>query len=306
MVGRRLRVAPCGARPHDPPPMSVTTDRKPRWAKRRLELGRATAVHRILHTAGVHTVCEEARCPNLGECWGRKTATFMILGDTCTRACAFCAVATGAPAAPNPEEPARVAAAAVRLGLRHVVVTSVDRDDLDDGGAGHFALVVERLHGQDQTVEVLTPDFQGDGEAIDRVAAAGPEIFGHNVETVERLYPSMRPQADYDQSLAVLARVKARFPRLLTKSGLMVGVGETEAEVVAALHDLRTSGCDIVTLGQYLAPSARHHPVEAYITPEQFDAYRAAAEAMGFLSVAAAPFVRSSYNADRVWERLRE
>ncbi len=284
--------------------MSVTTDRKPRWAKRRLELGRTAAVHRILHSTGVHTVCEEARCPNLGECWGRKTATFMVLGDTCTRGCAFCAVATGTPAPPDPEEPARVAAAAARLGLRHVVVTSVDRDDLDDGGAGHFVLVVERLHGQGQTVELLTPDFQGDGGAIDRVAAAGPEIFGHNVETVERLYPSMRPQADYDQSLAVLARVKQRFPRLLTKSGLMLGVGERPEEVVEVLRDLRAAGCDIVTLGQYLAPSSHHHPVEAYITPDQFDAYRAAAEEMGFLSVAAAPFVRSSYNADRVWERL--
>lgn len=270
-----------------------------------MELGQTAEVHRLMRATGVVTVCEEARCPNLGECWGRKTATFMILGETCSRACAFCAVATGRGAPVDPEEPARVAAAAARLSLRHVVVTSVDRDDLDDGGAGHFALVVERLHAQDQTVEVLTPDFQGDGEAIDCVAAAEPEIFGHNVETVERLYPSMRPQADYDQSLALLARVKQRFPRLLTKSGLMVGVGEEEAEVVAVLRDLRAAGCDIVTIGQYLAPSAHHHPVEAYITPEQFDAYRAAAEAMGFLSVAAAPFVRSSYNADRVWERLR-
>ena len=284
--------------------MSVTTDRKPRWAKRRLELGRTAEVHRVLHAAGVHTVCAEARCPNLGECWGRKTATFMILGDSCTRSCAFCAVATGRGQAVDPEEPARVAAAAARLGLRHVVVTSVDRDDLDDGGASHFAQVVERLHGQGQTVEVLTPDFQGEGAQIDRVAAAAPEIFGHNVETVERLYPSMRPQADYDQSLTVLARVKQRFPRLLTKSGLMVGVGEEEAEVVAVLRDLRAAGCDIVTIGQYLAPTSHHHPVEAYVTPEQFDAYRAEAEAMGFLSVAAAPFVRSSYNADRVWERL--
>jgi len=286
--------------------MSVTTDRKPRWAKRRLELGRTAAVHRILHAAGVHTVCEEARCPNLGECWGRKTATFMILGNTCTRACAFCAVATGRGAPVDPGEVERVASAAARLGLRHVVVTSVDRDDLPDGGAGHFATVVERFHGQGQTVEVLTPDFQGDGAAIDRVAAAGPEIFGHNVETVERLYPSMRPQADYDQSLAVLARVKGRFPRLLTKSGLMVGVGEEEEEVVAALRDLRESGCDIVTIGQYLAPTAHHHPVEAYVTPEQFDAYRVEGEAMGFLAVSSAPFVRSSYNADRVWERLKQ
>ncbi len=286
--------------------MAVTTDRKPRWAKRRLELGRTAAVHRLIHAAGLHTVCEEARCPNLGECWGRKTATFMILGETCTRACAFCAVATGVPAAPDPEEAGRVAAAAARLGLRHVVVTSVDRDDLDDGGASHFVAVVQALHAQGQTVEVLTPDFGGDGEAIDRVAAAAPEIFGHNVETVERLYSTMRPQADYDQSLAVLARVKRRFPCLLTKSGLMVGVGESESEVVEVLRDLREVGCDIVTIGQYLAPSSRHHPVAEYVHPAQFDRYRVAAEAMGFLSVAAAPFVRSSYNADRVWERLQQ
>jgi len=285
--------------------MAVTTDRKPRWAKRRLELGRAAGVHRLLRASGLVTVCEEARCPNLGECWGRRTATFMILGDTCTRACAFCAVATGVPAAPDPEEPERVAEAAVRLGLRHVVVTSVDRDDLPDGGAAHFALVVRRLHGHGKTVEVLTPDFAGAGAAIDRVAAVGPEIFGHNVETVERLHGAMRPQADYERSLALLARVKRRFPRVLTKSGLMVGVGERPEEVIDLLHDLREAGCDLVTIGQYLAPSARHHPVVEYVHPDQFERYREAAEGMGFLAVAAAPFVRSSYNADRVWERLQ-
>jgi len=284
--------------------MAVTTDRKPRWAKRRLELGRVAPVHRLLHGAGVHTVCEAARCPNLGECWGRKTATFMILGDTCTRACGFCAVATGQATPVDPGEVERVAAAAAALGLRHVVVTSVDRDDLSDGGAGHFAALIERLHGQGQTVEVLTPDFQGDGSAIDRVAAAAPEIFGHNVETVERLYPTMRPQADYAQSLAVLARVKQRFPRCLTKSGLMGGVGEEAEEVVEVLRDLRASGCDIVTIGQYLAPTGHHHPVERYVTPEEFDAYRALAEQMAFLAVAVGPFVRSSYNADEVWARL--
>ncbi|RMF88474.1 MAG: lipoyl synthase, partial [Nitrospirae bacterium] len=278
--------------------------RKPVWAKRRLELRGTAAVRRAVHAAGLHTVCEEARCPNLGECWGRRTATFMLLGEVCTRACGFCGVATGRPAPPDPGEPARVAEAAARLGLRHVVVTSVNRDDLADGGAGHFAEVTRRLHAQGQTVELLVPDFEGSGAAVDRVAGAGPEILGHNLETVERLYPAMRPQADYDRSLALLARVKRRFPEILTKSGLMVGAGERPEEVEAALGHLRDAGCDIVTVGQYLAPSRRHHPVAAYVTPALFDRYRAFAEGLGFLAVAAGPFVRSSYNADRVWHRL--
>jgi lipoic acid synthetase len=285
--------------------LSLTLNRKPEWLKKRLDPRAMAPVRALMRGQALHTVCEEAHCPNIGECWGRRTATFMILGDRCTRACAFCAVRTGRPTGLDTEEPGRVAEAAAALGLRHVVVTSVNRDDLDDGGAAIFAAVVAALHGQGQSVEVLTPDFQGNLAAIDRVADAGPEIYGHNVETVPRLYHAMRPQAAYRRSLALLARVKAVRPGLLTKSGLMVGVGETPDEVVAVLRDLRAVGCDVVTLGQYLAPGAAYHPVVEYVTPQRFEGYREAGEAMGFLAVASAPFVRSSYNADAVWERLR-
>jgi lipoic acid synthetase len=285
--------------------LSLTLNRKPEWLKKRLDPRAMAPVRALMRGQALHTVCEEAHCPNIGECWGRRTATFMILGDRCTRACAFCAVRTGRPTGLDTEEPGRVAEAAAALGLRHVVVTSVNRDDLDDGGAAIFAAVVAALHGQGQSVEVLTPDFQGSLAAIDRVADAGPELYGHNVETVPRLYHAMRPQAAYRRSLALLARVKAVRPGLLTKSGLMVGVGETPDEVVAVLRDLRAVGCDVVTLGQYLAPGAAYHPVVEYVTPQRFEGYREAGEAMGFLAVASAPFVRSSYNADAVWERLR-
>jgi lipoic acid synthetase len=285
--------------------LSLTLNRKPEWLKKRLDPRAMAPVRALMRGQALHTVCEEAHCPNIGECWGRRTATFMILGDRCTRACAFCAVRTGRPTGLDTEEPGRVAEAAAALGLRHVVVTSVNRDDLDDGGAAIFAAVVAALHAQGQSVEVLTPDFQGNLAAIDRVADAGPEIYGHNVETVPRLYHAMRPQAEYRRSLALLAWVKAVRPELLTKSGLMVGVGETPDEVVAVLRDLRAVGCDVVTLGQYLAPGAAYHPVVEYVTPQRFEGYREAGEAMGFLAVASAPFVRSSYNADAVWERLR-
>ena len=285
---------------------SLTLSRKPAWLKKRLDPRAMAPVRALMRGQALHTVCEEAHCPNIGECWGRKTATFMILGDRCTRACTFCAVHTGRPHGLDTEEPGRVAAAAAALGLRHVVVTSVNRDDLADGGAAIFAAVVEALHGQGQSVEVLIPDFEGNVAAVDRVAAAGPEIFGHNMETVPRLYHEMRPQADYRRSLDVLARAKQVRSAALTKSGLMVGVGEEPDEVVAVLRDLRAAGCDVVTIGQYLAPGAAYHPVVEYVTPARFADYQAAGEAMGFLAVASAPFVRSSYNADVVWERLRQ
>jgi lipoic acid synthetase len=284
---------------------SLTLTRKPEWLKKRLDPQAMAPVRSLMRGQALHTVCEEAHCPNIAECWGRKTATFMILGDRCTRACAFCAVTTGRPHGLDVEEPARVAAAAATLKLRHVVVTSVNRDDLEDGGAGIFVGVIDALHAQRQSVEVLTPDFQGEASAIDQVAGAGPEIFGHNVETVPRLYSAMRPQADYRRSLDLLARVKEVSPEMLTKSGLMVGVGETPDEVVAVMRDLRAAGCDVVTIGQYLAPGATYHPVVEYVTPQRFQEYREAGDAMGFLAVASAPFVRSSYNADVVWERLR-
>lgn len=286
-------------------PPSLALVSKPPWLKKRIDHRAMAPVRRLVRRRGLHTVCEEARCPNIGECWARQTATFMILGDVCTRGCAFCSVKTGTPDGVERGEPVRVATAARELGLAHVVVTSVNRDDLADGGAGIFSAVVEALHGQGQTVEVLTPDFLGVGSAIDRVACARPEIYGHNVETVPRLYGGMRPQADYERSLAVLARVKERYPGILTKSGLMVGVGERPTEVLSTMEDLRSAGCDIFTVGQYLAPGGRYHPVKEYVSPDTFERYRKEGEAMGFLAVASGPFVRSSYNAEAIWERLR-
>jgi len=266
---------------------------------------------RALEQMGVHTVCQSARCPNVGECFGRGTATFMILGEVCTRNCRFCVVDHGKPMPLDAEEPQRVAEAARWLGLRHVVVTSVTRDDLPDGGAAHFAATVaavrERLPGA--TVEVLTPDFRGDRAAVQAVAAARPEVFNHNVETVPRLYPEVRPQADYQRSLRVLqwARVACRAqeasPGLVTKSGLMVGLGETGEEVAAVLSDLRGAGVDAVTIGQYLQPTREHYPVAEYVRPEVFQDYQRAALAMGFSHVLSGPLVRSSYHASE-WHGL--
>jgi lipoic acid synthetase len=287
------------------PVPNLTLSPKPPWLKKRLRAGSLRQVRGVLRQAGLHTVCEAARCPNIAECFGRHTATFLILGDRCTRACTFCSVEGGRPAPVAEGEAERLAAAARRLGLRHVVVTSVTRDDLPDGGAKVFAEVVAALHRQAQTVEVLTPDFLGEAAAIDRVAAAGPEIYGHNVETVPRLYRQVRPQADYRRSLALLRRVKEGGGGVLTKSGLMVGLGEREAEVVRVMADLRDAGCDLLTVGQYLAPGGAYHPVVEYLHPDRFDHYREVAEGLGFLAVASGPFVRSSYNADRVWERLQ-
>ncbi len=273
------------------PPWLIPTGRKrPQLAG----LGRELA------EMGVHTVCQSARCPNLGECFARGSATFMILGDVCTRDCRFCAVAHGEPAPPDEEEPGRVAEAAGGLGLRHVVVTSVTRDDLPDGGAVHFAATVsairERLPGA--TVETLTPDFGGSREALRTVLAAGPDVFNHNVETVPRLYPEVRPQADYERSLRVLAQARAMGGGAPTKSGFMVGLGETEDEVAALLRDLRGAGVEAVTVGQYLQPTRRHLPVAEYVRPGVFQEYERAARAMGFRHVMAGPLVRSSYHAE--------
>jgi len=261
----------------------------------------------VLRGAGLATVCEEARCPNLATCFERGVATFMILGATCTRACAFCAVHTGTPRPPEPDEAERLANAAAAMGLRHVVITSVDRDDLADGGAGAFvaAIAAVRRRLPDATVEVLTPDFRGVPGAADRIAAAGPEVFNHNLETVPRLYDAVRPGADYRRSLDLLARVKALAPAAAVKSGLMVGLGETDAELLAVLADLREAGCDVLTLGQYLRPSARHRPVARYLTPHAFARLKAEAEALGFAHVAAGPRVRSSFNAAAHLKALR-
>jgi lipoic acid synthetase len=261
-------------------------------------------VRGVVDGLGLHTVCESAKCPNRPECWSRKTATFMVLGNNCTRRCFFCSVPKAAPDAVDGDEPRRVAEAARRLGLRHVVVTSVDRDDLPDKGAGHFVAVIRELRrAGDFVVEVLTPDFKGRPEGADEVAGAGPDIFNHNVETVPRLYKAVRPGADYGGSLALLARAKRHG--VLTKSGLMVGLGETTAEVLEVLGDLRAAGCDVATIGQYLRPSDRELPVERYVPPAEFDGLAARGREMGFLGVYAGPFVRSSYNADALYDALR-
>uniref|UniRef100_A0A7V3YK68 Lipoyl synthase n=1 Tax=Candidatus Caldatribacterium californiense TaxID=1454726 RepID=A0A7V3YK68_9BACT len=273
----------------------------PPWIRRRFPPQEEwERVEKLLRSLSLHTVCESARCPNLGECFRRGTATFLILGDTCTRSCRFCAVKKGIPLPPDPEEPQRVAEAARTLNLYHVVVTSVTRDDLPDGGAEHFAKTIRAIREclPQATVEVLVPDFQGSVEALEVVLAARPDVLNHNVETVPRLYPLVRPQADYARSLELLRRTKAHYPGILVKSGLMVGLGETQKEVEAVLWDLKEAGCDVVTIGQYLRPTAWHLPVAAYVPPEVFEHYREYALRLGFRGVASGPFVRSSYRAE--------
>ncbi|MEE8103952.1 MAG: lipoyl synthase [Planctomycetota bacterium] len=278
----------------------------PDWFKKPLPRGGATTrVRELVDGLGLHTVCESAKCPNLNECWSRKTATFMVLGNHCTRRCFFCSVPKAKPDPVDADEPRRVAEAARRLGLEHIVVTSVDRDDLPDKGAGHFVQVVSELRAAGSfVVELLTPDFKGMPEVAEKIVDAGPDIFNHNVETIPRLYKTVRPGAVYEGSLALLRRVKERDPRILTKSGLMVGLGETDDEVLEVMRDLRAHGVDIVTMGQYLRPSDRELPVSRYVSPEQFDGLRARAEEIGFLGVYAGPFVRSSYNADSVYKHV--
>jgi lipoic acid synthetase len=279
--------------------------RLPSWLKRPLPAGNENFfTHNLLRELRLETVCENARCPNRPECYSRRTATFMILGNVCTRPCGFCSVPRGAPEALEDDEPARVAEAAARLGLRHVVITSVTRDDLPDGGADHFyrcILAVRQRTGA--AVEVLTPDFLGDVAAIDRVLEARPEVYNHNMETVPRLYRKVRGRADYQRSLDLLAHVKRRAPEIVTKSGLMLGLGETTEELLDVLADLRAAGCDTLTLGQYLAPTLKHIPVVRYVPPEEFDALGELARSLGFAKVASGPFVRSSYHAD---EMVRE
>ncbi|MFQ6058966.1 MAG: lipoyl synthase, partial [Anaerolineae bacterium] len=262
------------------------------------------ALDALLADLGLHTVCQEALCPNIGDCWRSGTATFMILGDICTRHCRFCAVRAGRPLPPDPGEPERVAEAAARLGLQHVVITSVARDDLPDGGASHFAATIKALrrHCPGALVEVLVPDFGGSLAALQVVIAAGPDILNHNLETVPRLYRRVQPRAAYQRSLGLLAW--AKDAGLTTKSGLMLGLGETRAEVLETMRHLRRARCDILTLGQYLQPSPRHLDVVEYITPEEFDWYREVGEEMGFLAVASAPLVRSSYQAKELWETM--
>jgi lipoic acid synthetase len=253
------------------------------------------------------TVCEEAACPNIGECWSQRHATMMIMGDTCTRACSFCNVRTGHPAALDADEPRRVANAVAKLGLRHVVITSVDRDDLVDGGALHFAAVIRAIReaAPATTVEVLTPDFLRKPGGAEIVATARPDVFNHNLETVPRLYPAIRPGARYYQSLRLLDRVKQIDPSIFTKSGLMVGLGETKPEIMQVMDDLRIAEVDFLTIGQYLQPTVKHAAVEQFITPDEFDEYASIARAQGFLLVSATPLTRSSYHADSDFAALR-
>jgi lipoic acid synthetase len=279
--------------------------RHPDWIKVRAPGAGAYAETRsTVRDLRLHTVCEEAHCPNLAECWGQRTATFMLLGDVCTRNCGYCAVAHGRPAALDPDEPERVAEGVQRLGLRHVVVTSVDRDDLADGGAGHFAATAQAIKRRNAacTVEVLTPDFKGDLAALEKVVDAPIDIFNHNTETVPRLYKSARPGGRYERTLELLRHAKRRRPELLTKTGLMLGLGEDRSELSRVFADLTHAGCDILTLGQYLQPTRRHLPVARYVAPEEFADLRREAESMGFRHVESGPLVRSSYHA---WEHVK-
>jgi lipoic acid synthetase len=285
-----------------PEPVPAPPARLPVWLRRRLPTSASyTQTRSLLNTLQLHTVCESARCPNHWECWSRGTATFMIAGDRCTRACGFCAVTTAKPQPLDPDEPARVAAAARRLRLKHVVITAVARDDLADGGAEHFRQTLEAVRAAlpDTVLEVLTPDFNANPAAVATVLAARPHIFNHNLETVRRLTPTVRHRATYDRSLAVLAQANERGgPSLYTKSGLMLGLGEEAEEVLTALADLRRVGCALLTLGQYLPPTRQHLPVVEFVTPARFAEYQQAAERLGFLHVTSGPLVRSSYHAD--------
>lgn len=282
--------------------------KKPDWIRVKAPTSKIyQETHEVARKLKLNTVCEEAACPNIGECWTKKHATFMILGSTCTRACAFCNVKTGRPDLVDPHEPERVAAAVRELGLKHVVITSVDRDDLDDGGAQHFAYVIEHIRdfNPDTTIEVLTPDFLRKEGALEIVIKARPDVFNHNVETVPSLYKRIRPGARYFHSMNLLDKAKTLDPSIFTKSGMMVGLGETKAEVEQVMDDMRAARVDFITIGQYLQPTPKHAPVDRFVEPEEFKAYEAIAKIKGFLMVSASPLTRSSYHADRDFEMLK-
>lgn len=277
--------------------------RLPKWAKRKI--GSSGSIHKmkeVLRREGLHTVCEEARCPNIGECFSKPTATFMIMGDVCTRNCGFCDVTPGTPKLLDPEEPAKIARVSKEIGLSHVVITSVTRDDLPDGGAGHFGSTIRELRNTipEASIEVLTPDFKGEIAFLEPIAKERPDIFNHNIETVPRLYPVVRPQADYERSLNILKSMKALDPDILTKSGIMLGLGEKREEVLDTMDYLRAVGCDVFTIGQYLRPSKHSLKVIEYVEEEVFAEYGAIAREKGFMHVASAPLVRSSFNAEEV------
>ncbi len=283
--------------------------RKPDWIRVKAPVSQGYAeTKKLMRDLGLVTVCEEAACPNIGECWTKKHATVMILGDTCTRACAFCNVKTGMPRAVDLMEPENTAAAAAALGLTHIVVTSVDRDDLPDGGASQFVKVIQALRRETPgtTIEILTPDFRNKSEAaVMSIVEAGPDVYNHNLETVPRLYPTIRPGARYYASLRLLESVKRQAPHIFTKSGVMVGLGEQRLEVHQVMDDMRSAGIDFLTMGQYLQPTPRHATVEEYVTPDAFKAYAAIARAKGFLLVAASPLTRSSYHAGDDFAKMK-
>ena len=283
--------------------------RRPNWLRVKAPVSAAYAeTRRLMRDLNLVTVCEEAACPNIGECWAQKHATMMILGSVCTRACAFCNVATGRPDALDLDEPENVAKAVASLGLRHVVITSVDRDDLADGGAAHFARTIEfiRLYSAGTTIEILTPDFLRKEGALEVVVAARPDVFNHNMETVPRLYPSIRPGARYFHSLSILQQVKALDPSIFTKSGIMVGLGEEDDEVGQLMDDRRSADVDFMTIGQYLQPTPKHAPVDRFVEPALFDSYAAQGRAKGFLLMSSTPLTRSSYHADEDFAALQQ
>ena len=301
-IDHRIRHPEKAGRPDHP------IQRKPSWIRVKAP---TSATYRetqaLMREKNLSTVCEEASCPNIGECWSQKHATMMIMGEICTRGCAFCNVSTGVPAPLDADEPRRVAEAVATLGLRHVVITSVDRDDVADGGAAHFVAVIEavRAAAPQTTIEILTPDFLRKPGAGEHVAAARPDVFNHNLETVPRLYPTIRPGARYYQSLRLLDRVKQVDPSIFTKSGLMVGLGETKAEIGQVMDDLRIADVDFITIGQHLQPSVKHAAVDRFVTPEEFEELASMARAKGFLQVSATPLTRSSYHADADFAALR-
>ena len=282
--------------------------RKPEWIRVKAPVSKGFSETReIVRSKNLHTVCEEAACPNIGECWDKKHATMMIMGDTCTRACAFCNVKTGMPAALDIDEPRHVAEAVAEMGLNHVVITSVDRDDLVDGGADHFAKVVTsiREHAPQTTIEILTPDFLRKDGAAEVVIDSKPDVFNHNLETVPRLYLSIRPGARYYHSMRLLERVKERDPQMFTKSGIMVGLGETKEEVMQVMDDMRSAGVDFITIGQYLQPTRKHAAVDRFVHPDEFKSYESIARAKGFLMVSASPLTRSSHHAGEDFAKLK-
>ena len=286
--------------------MAVLPERRPDWLRVRLPVGdNYNDLKQLMRAKSLHTVCEEARCPNMGECWANRTATFMILGSVCTRSCGFCAVATGRPMALDWEEPRRVAEAVTQMGLNHVVVTSVDRDELHDGGATLFAATIRWIRRLNPTcaVEVLTPDFKGSREALKVVMDARPDVFNHNVETVPRLYRRVRPQAVYERSLDVLTWAKEMRPDKPTKTGFMLGLGETHDEIIETMRDIHARDVDILTIGQYLRPSPKHLPIERYVPPDEFREYARIGREMGFRNVYSGPLVRSSYHA---WDQVKQ